>query len=221
MITGRQIRAARALLSWDAATLAGKAGLTRETVSNIENGLTQARGGSLDKLKKVVEANGIQFTEFNGVREKPDDVNVLGGPEGLAIFFDQVYEHLRNQGGVVCASGVDEKQFAKHHGEDHATKHIKRMSQLVKGRGDILFNVLLREGDKNFIASDYCHYKWLKQSDFVATPFYVFGDTLALISFQSDPAPKILMILSAVFAEAYRRQFDVAWQAAQEIDRGL
>ena len=41
MITGRQIRAARGLVDWSAATLADKAGLTRETVSKIEDETVQ------------------------------------------------------------------------------------------------------------------------------------------------------------------------------------
>jgi transcriptional regulator with XRE-family HTH domain len=43
MITPRQIRAARALLGLDAAELADRAGLTRATVTNIENSGVQPR----------------------------------------------------------------------------------------------------------------------------------------------------------------------------------
>ncbi len=215
MITGRQIKAARALLGWDAAALAAHANMTRETVSNIENNLTQARETTMADIVRAFNDNGLEFIDNHGVRLKPQGVEVLEGADGFAKFYDFIYEHLSKHGGSVCVSGVDEALFIKHQG-DWSASYMKRMAKLEKERGDIHMRILVREGDTNFVASEYAKYKWQAKKYFSPTPFYVFGDNLALISFVHEPAPLIILVKSAVFDEAYRHSFDNAWVSAQE-----
>ncbi len=215
IITGKQIRAARMLAEWDAEELAKKAGLNRETIFNIERGTVQARSNTLDKILRAFSDHRIEFTDDQGVRFRPEGMDILNGSEGLETFFNQVYDFLSAHGGLVCVSGSDEAQFASHHGAEHAADYIKRMNKLVAKRKDIEYRVLIREGDMNFLATSYCQYRWQARDNFVATPFYVYGDTLALITFQARPAPKIMIIRSEAFANAYRRQFDIAWKVAK------
>lgn len=63
MITGSQIRAARALLGWSAQQVGERAGLTRETVQRLEkaNDIPPSRSQSLIELAKVFEAAGVEF----------------------------------------------------------------------------------------------------------------------------------------------------------------
>jgi transcriptional regulator with XRE-family HTH domain len=63
VITGHQIRAARAFLNWSASETAEKAGLTRETVQRLErsNDIPASRTQSLIDLKKIFEKAGIEF----------------------------------------------------------------------------------------------------------------------------------------------------------------
>jgi transcriptional regulator with XRE-family HTH domain len=63
MITGHQIRAARALLGWTAANTADRAGLTRETVQRLEqhDDIPPSRTQSLLVLKRIFEEAGIEF----------------------------------------------------------------------------------------------------------------------------------------------------------------
>lgn len=215
MITGKQVKAARSLIGWDAQELSDKAGIARETVFKIERGTTNPKPETIAKIVKVFDDHRIEFLDDLGVRYRPEGVDVLNGPKGLETFFDQVYEFLKNHGGLVCVSGVDEEQFAEHHGTDHADGHIKRMKKLVEKRDDIEFRVLLREGDTNFMANSYCTYRWQDSDSFVPTPFYVYGDSLVLITFESDPAPKIMIIKSEAFSAAYKKQFNVAWGASK------
>lgn len=216
MITGRQIRAARGLLRWRVEDLAQHTGLTREALTRMEDDAVQPREASIAKISRAFESQGVEFLDNQGVRFRPEGIDVFNGQGGLEAFFDQVYEFLKAQGGMVCVSGVDEAQFAAHHGAEHAAAHIKRMKKLTAQRDDIRFKVLIEEGDTNYMASDYCQYKWMSRDNFVPTPFYVFGDKLALITFQTTPSPKIMLIRSEVFAEAYRKQFDIAWRDSKD-----
>jgi len=60
----------------------------------------------------------------------------------------------------------------------------------------------------------FTEYKWQKKEYFPPTAFYVFGSCVALISFESASPPYVILIRSALFAEAYRRSFNIAWEMA-------
>lgn len=63
MLTGSQIRAARALLSWSGSELATKLGLSRQTIMNLEkvDGVPPSRTQTLLDIKTGFEAAGIEF----------------------------------------------------------------------------------------------------------------------------------------------------------------
>jgi DNA-binding XRE family transcriptional regulator len=70
VISGLQIRAARAILSWTASEVAEKAGLRRETVQRLEkfNDIPPSRTQSLVELKRIFEEAGIEFIGDDGER---------------------------------------------------------------------------------------------------------------------------------------------------------
>lgn len=63
MITGSQIRAARAALRWTTEELAEKAGLASRTIKRFEqeNGVPASRSATLVEIQKALEAAGIEF----------------------------------------------------------------------------------------------------------------------------------------------------------------
>ncbi len=76
MVTGVQIRMARAALGWGVRDLAAKAEVNANTVTRIENG-ADALAGTLTKIQRALEAAGVEFTngEAPGVRlpKRPGD----------------------------------------------------------------------------------------------------------------------------------------------------
>jgi len=70
MLTGPQIRAARALLNWSGEDLAKKIGLARHTIMNLEksDGVPPSRTQTLLDIKTAFEGAGIEFigTPENG-----------------------------------------------------------------------------------------------------------------------------------------------------------
>ena len=74
MLTSEQIRAARAMLRIEQRELADKSGVSLETVKRIERtpGPISAYTGTVDKLRRALEAAGIEFSEGDepGVRLK-------------------------------------------------------------------------------------------------------------------------------------------------------
>jgi len=63
MITGIQIRAARAALGWSATELAEKAGVAMKTIARFEqvNTVPPSRSSTLIDVQKTLESAGIEF----------------------------------------------------------------------------------------------------------------------------------------------------------------
>jgi transcriptional regulator with XRE-family HTH domain len=64
MISGIQIRAARAALRWTIEELAEKSGLGVRTIKRFESvdGIPSSRTSTLGELKRTFESAGIEFT---------------------------------------------------------------------------------------------------------------------------------------------------------------
>lgn len=63
MLTGQQMRAARAALGWSAQRLADEAKISMKTVIRLEsvNGVPNSRSETLLELQRVLEAAGVEF----------------------------------------------------------------------------------------------------------------------------------------------------------------
>lgn len=217
MITGKQIRAARIFLEWDAEDLASYADVNRETVFNIERGTVQPRPGTIDKIIKAFSDHRVEFLEDQGVRFTPEGVDVLNGQQGLIKFLDKIYSYLDAHGGELAATGIDEKQWIAAYGEENSRKHFTRMNALCKRRKDITIRSLTKEGFYPDESSSYTKYRWIDKKRFGTVPFYLCGDLLGIIVFKSNPSPKIILIQSSEVAAAYKQQFDDLWEAAKII----
>lgn len=211
MITGRQIRAARALLGLSQDELAKFAGLTKQGISKIEDSSVQPREGTLADIMRAINERGIEFTENQGVRFKPKGLEVYEGPDRFDDFYTFLYEHLKTHGGDVCLSVTDERLLSKY--RKNSAIHYERMQDL-SDRGIIKsFRIL---ANKSNFASKYPYnlYKWQPDSSLSPTAFYTFGECLALISFAQEPTPYVVVLQSPPIASSYRQAFDIAWAAA-------
>lgn len=65
MVTSAQVRAARGLLGWTVRDLAEKASVHRNTVTRIENDITNG-GHALSAIRSAFEIAGIIFIDENG-----------------------------------------------------------------------------------------------------------------------------------------------------------
>ena len=63
MITGAQIRAARAALRWSTDVLAERSGVGARTIARFEqvDGIPPSRSSNLQDVKKALESAGIEF----------------------------------------------------------------------------------------------------------------------------------------------------------------
>ncbi len=210
MPTIEQIRAARALLDWSQSDLAEHAGLSQTGIARIENGTNQPNTQTLTKIKAAFENADIEFLGESGLRKKTDEIKVLRGYDGFAQFINDVYETIKQKGGDVCVSNVDERNFDKWQAQ-HRDDYLAKMTQLKKDK-NFSFKILVEEGDLHHVA-DYAEYRYVKPENFASVPFYVYGKKTAMILFGDDVA--IYIIDNLEIAEAQRKQFTFAWKAAR------
>jgi transcriptional regulator with XRE-family HTH domain len=75
LITGRQLKAARALVGWEQTDLAKKAGVAISTIRRMESFTAEigARTGTLSLVQRALERAGIEFLDDGspGVRVRP------------------------------------------------------------------------------------------------------------------------------------------------------
>ena len=208
-ITTAQIRGARGILNWSQQDLAQRTGISATSIGSIENGQTTPRESTLSTIRKTLENAGIEFIDLDGVRNRTGDIRVLTGVEGFKDFYDDVYNTLKNSPGVVYVSNVDEKEFLKF-GSDILGVHSERIKKL----GNVSYKILIREGDKNFVASEYAAYKWIPKNQFATVPFYIYGPKIAILMFRAEPT--IIVMNYAAIADAFRIQFETNWALAVE-----
>lgn len=212
MVTGRQIRAARSLLGWDAEQLAAAADITRATISRIETDAVQPQGQSLTRILQAFDAQGIEFID-GGVRQRQQPVEIYEGRTALDRFCMSNYEELSANGGTMVQAGIIEDYFDKYMGAQK-DDYMDKMTELCKRQKNVKVQILIEEGDYNFFAP-YATYRWQPKRYFSPSPFIVVGNKIALISYTHDPAPLIVVIRSASLADAYRQSFSFAWKSAK------
>jgi transcriptional regulator with XRE-family HTH domain len=207
-ITTAQIRGARGLLDWSQAELSRRTGISTTSIGNIESGHTQARESTLSIIRKAFEDGGIEFSGHDGIRKRSLIVEVLSGAEGVRQFSYDLYRTAESDTKrPILQAYVDDHKFAELLG-DEAYPHVQRMEKLTS----LNFKILQREGDSYFPAKNYSEYRWIPEQSFMAVPFFVYGDKLAIIVFDKDP--KIIVINYPIVAEVYRLQFNALWGAA-------
>jgi transcriptional regulator with XRE-family HTH domain len=208
MITGRQIRAARGLLDWDASQLADKAGLTRRTVGRIEADLVQAHEKSLASIIHVFDVHGVEFLDDEGLRIRKNQVRTFTGKTGYKLFLDHIYETVKNGGRIRQFNLSDGKTLP--YAANAAAAHLQRMKVIP----NLDARVLTPHGDTNFPAT-YCQYRWLDLSNKLLIHYYVYNDFVAQSIFKSDHSVEIVSINSKLLAQRYADQFDAFWDSAK------
>jgi DNA-binding XRE family transcriptional regulator len=214
-ISGKQIKAARALADMRQDELAQLVGLTPQAIRKIEDDAVQPREGTMADITNIFTSRGIEFIDNQGVRFRPEGVQILNGRDGLIALMDDIYDCCRRgTAGDIVLSGAPEDDFERVLG-DYDEIYLKNMSS-VPG---LKMRTLIKEGDTNVVSSAYTEYRWAPKDLFHAVPFYAYADKLAIVVFEADPSPRVFMIQSKTIAEAYRRQFESMWGQSKSVPK--
>jgi hypothetical protein len=213
-LTGAQIAAAIVLANMNRDEVCAEANIAKNTLLGILNDTATARQETVRKVTDLLESRGIEFLQNEGLRRKPVAVDILHGREGLQQFFEGVHDYAQKNGGTIMMFGIDETTFIDTITPEFSQDYLKRMTEVSRKRGDLEVLSIVCEGDTNFCASDYNEYRWISKDIFQAVPFYIFGETLAIMDFDTVPGPTIMLLKSRAITNAYRKQFQAFWKMA-------
>ncbi|MFA4994257.1 MAG: helix-turn-helix transcriptional regulator [Bdellovibrionales bacterium] len=200
MITGRQIRAARALLDMSQDDLANAAGLTKQGISKIEDGSVQPREGTIADIMKVFREKGIEFTENQGVRLYDHKVREIDGPNCYALLLDEIYYQLqKGEEFFVCMADESLSPQEVH----EAFKRIVR-----KG---IKYKKLIKEGN-NHIRGPLDWYRQIPSRYYQNAASVFFDDICAYLT---EDFQKVIVVHDKAIAQANKNFFDLVWSQAK------
>lgn len=208
MITEHQIRAARGLLGWDAADLAEKTGLTRATLSNIENNLVQARAGSLEKIVRVFSENGIEFLGDYGVELRNDRLVTLKGENIFFRVLDDIIVTLRNtKNPEALFACVDDRMSP--------TVVIENYRRLRKT--GVKMRSLVREGD-TYLMGNLDEYRYLPEAFFHNSATVIYGDKVAtmILNPETNTDEGAIIMRNPHAAAAQRNLFNLIWSVSKQ-----
>jgi len=212
-LSSSQLRAARALLNWSRTDLAKRTGVSEPTLHRFENDQSEANQRTQSRIRSTLENAGIDFLENQGVRFRPEGLEILQGAEGIKKFLDQVYAYAQNTHALMRQNGIGD-QLLFETAQTPAQEHKTRMETLKRARKNMLVRVLIQEGATDFHCPLYAEYKWFARAAPMPVPYYVFGDTVGIFAVEKNRSLKIYSITSPVIARTYVQQFDSAWKMA-------
>ncbi len=207
MITIEQCRAARGLLNWTQGDLAEATGISKTSINNFERGLSDAKADTLASIRDAFERGGIEFFPPYGVNKVVETIEILHGAEGFQKLWDDIFMTLKNSGGEVCISGVDESLVVKHDSKG-AQEHLERLKEY-----NISERLLAKEGDTTFLQPIDC-YRWLPEIVFkAAAPTFIYGEKMAIKLWHEK---MIILIRSKTAAEAEQKRFELLWEMGKK-----
>lgn len=208
MIDYRQIRAARALLSWSQADLARAANMATSSIKNIESEISSARKDTIAQIYGAFDLNGVEFMPGTGVRLKNDIVAVHDGKRATAALLNSIYTHAQTAPErEVCIIGLDET-FAID--TDGSQVWLGQCDRLAKA--GVRQRILICEGETRFLNEAAC-YRWLPREYFTrSAPIYVFGDHIAVHS--GSLRRRTIIIEARPLAQHMRMIFGLLWNCA-------
>lgn len=212
MITPAQLRAARGLLDWTRSDLAKAAGLSPETIKNIEHGKFHPQEQTSQSIITAFKGHDIEFTENEGVRKVNSVIINYEGRADFKRYVDDVYNIVKQSDDkAICVLGIDDNGFVDALG-DYAKTHALRMEALP----NIKFRGLVSQGSQ-VLSFGYINYRRIANVA-ISTPFSVYGDRFDLILFGEGASyPKVVALKSRVAADAYLSQFNAMWNISTPI----
>ena len=212
-LTASQIRAARGVLNWSQEELAEASTLSIATIRKLELGNISPRGNTNQLICQAFENAGLEFIEPNGVRQRPEEIFVYQGEDGVKEFFDDVYETSLKTGLDVVQVWSSSQSFYDLVG-DYRAFHAERM---MAARDRFAVKAIVTE-TFDPPPSPYCEGRFLSRHFVDSVPFYVYGDKYAIIPVVSGDNKKIIVIHSREAAKAFRLQFDSMWDKASQVE---
>lgn len=206
MPTGKQLRAARALVDWSADDLAVRAGVNRESILHIERGQRQPRAGTVEKIVRVLNDAGVEFNGERGVNLVSENFRVLEGGDCYLRLLDEVGRTLRSKKGAEVLSICTDDSVSP----PEVTEAIRRWHdagircRFLTHENATRFDFPLRE------------YRAIPEKFYKNSVMVVYGDNVATLH---GTNAAVTVVRDMAQADMLRGLFEMIWQQSPEPKR--
>jgi len=205
MITKEQCRAARAFLDWSQGDLAKRADLSLPSICAFERGQTKPEVATLNRIKEVFAAQGIEFLGNHGVRKVDAPVYYFEGDGWYLRLLDDAILKLKNCKGL--------KDFLILQADDSKTPpEVQARMDAIKSMGaDVR---LLIEKNNGGIKGNPENYRYIPKEYFLNFCCLIYENNYAICD---EINQKATIYHNTNLAESQRRLFEWLWSVAEEI----
>ncbi len=197
-----KIRAARGALGWTQEQLAEAAGLSPQSIPNVERGDNAPTARTQEKLARALQKNGVVLTD-DGIR-LPDATAVQ--LTGDSWFMDVLADALN------ALKNIKDKEVLIF-GSDHRVSP----PQVVEGfRKLMAIGAHLREiGEEGntYIMGDTARFRWVPREHFKNSVTMIYADKVV-----TDFGTHGMLIKNADWAQVERHKFELIWSAAMIVE---
>ncbi|MGH1403003.1 MAG: hypothetical protein ACRBDL_02050 [Alphaproteobacteria bacterium] len=208
-----QVGAALGLLRMTWSDLSRETGITNANLNKWRNRDQNFTEPTMQKVIAFIDNHNLRPTPNDGIEHKPArEIEDYYGIHGFRAFMNDVYETVKEHGGNICVSNVNERNWIKWMGEEHYEAHSVKMKNL----GNFKFKIFVEESDSFFIADKFAEYKSVPRKYFTEQSFYSYGQKLALLEFTEDNV-SIKIHNNPEWARSFKDLFDYAWDKTPEL----
>lgn len=202
IITSAQLRAARGLLDWTRSELAKAAGLSPETIKNIEHGLYTPQEATVKAIVETFTRHDIELTENEGVRRRDDTITIIEG--------DNCYLNLLYQIENVMKGGPGEILFMYVNNELSPPDVIATDLRLRKM--GCSFRSLIEEGN-SYILYPLREYRCIPSPFFNNEVHVIYADRVATLINKQE---KVIILRNSSIADTMRKSFSFIWNYCKQ-----
>jgi len=199
----QQVRAARALVGLTLQEVAQLAGVSKNGLSDLEQGKVNPRLQTLAKLRRVFESHGVEFIESDGVRLRSDVFRVTSyeGKKSFIRYFQDLVLFMK-QTGEKALHHSDDATFSKYCPDEFFWYYSQMEKNGLKERLLIPDNKVFRYPPYHITDCRLC-----PRDAFGTVGYSVYGSKFAI--YVPD---RMVVIENKQIADTYRRQFEFDWK---------
>jgi transcriptional regulator with XRE-family HTH domain len=212
-ISSKQIRAARGLLNLSQKVLAHKAGLSVNSLNNIEREVGSPRVDSMHAIRDALTREGIEFLERDGVRLAGEQLEIekIEGANILMALYEEWLRAFPSGNGEVLIMGKDNSRL-KH--DEPALLHAYKRFETFALKNNIKERALFLQDDTNFLSLRNI-YRWVPPQFFGEVPMAIYGSSIAILLW--GPPSRLVIIRNPGIAETFRQHFEAIWSMATPV----
>lgn len=198
------------MLDWDAKDLAGKAGVSLDSVFKFEKGAGQVRTQTIEKIVRVLDTHGVEFTQ-NGVAIKDDQIVTLTGDGVYVRLLQDVFQSVRKtQNPEALFFFVDNSK---------SPPEVVATHEMLRKVG-IKCRYLCRQNPEriDFAVEDY---RAVPNEYFHNNSSVIYGDKYATMLLDPDSGEDrgAIIMKNPHIAAAQRNLFNLIWSKAEKVKR--